>query len=80
MNEAAAASELSVGHGQIAAASIGLTATLGLSTVADGVQTPEQAAELTRLGGTYMQGSGLGPPMSGPECAPWFGDRQEPAR
>ncbi len=72
--------ELSVGHDEIAAAVIGLARTLGLSTVAEGVETPEQAAELTRLGATHLQGFGLALPMSGPGCTTWFASRQEPAR
>jgi diguanylate cyclase (GGDEF)-like protein/PAS domain S-box-containing protein len=71
--------ELSAGHDEIAAAVIGLARTLGLSTVAEGVETPEQAAELTRLGATYLQGFGLGLPMTGDECTTWFASRQEPA-
>jgi diguanylate cyclase (GGDEF)-like protein/PAS domain S-box-containing protein len=71
--------ELTAGHNEIAAAVIGLARTLGLSTVAEGVETPEQAAELTGLGVTYLQGFGLGLPMTGAECTTWFASRQEPA-
>jgi EAL domain-containing protein (putative c-di-GMP-specific phosphodiesterase class I) len=71
--------ELTAGHNEIASAVIGLARTLGLSTVAEGVETPEQAAELTGLGVTYLQGFGLGLPMTGAECTTWFASRQEPA-
>ena len=51
--------ELADGHAEIATAVIALAATLNLCTVAEGVETAEQAAELTRLGATYLQGFSL---------------------
>ena len=40
----------------LVAATIDLARTFGLPTTAEGVETPEQLAELTRLGGDYAQG------------------------
>jgi EAL domain-containing protein (putative c-di-GMP-specific phosphodiesterase class I) len=51
--------------------------TPGLSTVAEGVETPQQAAELTELAVTHLQGFGLGLPMTGAECTTWSTSRQE---
>ena len=64
--------ELAHGHAEIASAVIALARSLGLSTVAEGVETPEQAAELVRLGATYLQGFGLSQPMTGEQTAAWF--------
>jgi len=44
-----------------------------MSTVAEGVETAEQAAELTRLGANYLQGFSLAMPMTGGASAAWFG-------
>ncbi|MGY1708692.1 putative bifunctional diguanylate cyclase/phosphodiesterase [Geodermatophilus sp. SYSU D00758] len=67
--------ELASGGDAIAAAVIALARTLGLSTVAEGVETEEQAAELARLGVTYLQGFALGRPMTGAEGTAWFAAR-----
>lgn len=72
--------ELSDGHAEIASAVIALAHTLNLSTVAEGVETVEQAAELARLGAKYLQGFSLAEPMSGGHAAAWFASRTEPAR
>ena len=72
--------ELAEGHPQIATAVIALARSLGLSTVAEGVETPEQAAELVRLGATYLQGFGLSQPMTGSVAAAWFASHGEPPR
>jgi diguanylate cyclase (GGDEF)-like protein/PAS domain S-box-containing protein len=70
--------ELAHGHTEIASAVIALARSLNLSTVAEGVETPEQAAELTRMGVTYLQGFSLSQPLTGGHAAAWFaahGDR-----
>jgi predicted signal transduction protein with EAL and GGDEF domain len=72
--------ELSEGHAEIASAVIALAHTLNLSTVAEGVETVEQADELARLGATYLQGFCLAEPMTGGHAAAWFASRTEPAR
>ena len=64
--------ELGVGHGEIASAVIALARSLNLCTVAEGVETPEQADELGRLGATYLQGFSLAEPMTGGRAAAWF--------
>jgi len=64
--------EMADGHPEIASAVIALAATLNLCTVAEGVETLEQAAELTALGATYLQGFGLAEPMTGGHAAAWF--------
>jgi EAL domain-containing protein (putative c-di-GMP-specific phosphodiesterase class I) len=72
--------ELADGHSEIASAVIALAQTLDLCTVAEGVETPEQAQELARLGATFLQGFSLGRPMTGPGTATWFAARQEAAQ
>ncbi|WP_369258762.1 putative bifunctional diguanylate cyclase/phosphodiesterase [Geodermatophilus amargosae] len=67
--------ELAEGHPQIATAVIALARSLGLSTVAEGVATPGQAAALTALGATYLQGFSLAVPMDGATTATWAGAR-----
>jgi diguanylate cyclase (GGDEF)-like protein/PAS domain S-box-containing protein len=64
--------EMAQGHPEIASAVIALAATLNLCTVAEGVETLEQAEELTRLGATYLQGFCLAEPMTGGHAAAWF--------
>jgi EAL domain-containing protein (putative c-di-GMP-specific phosphodiesterase class I) len=64
--------ELAEGHSEIASAVIALANNLNLSTVAEGVETAEQAAELTALGATFLQGFSLGRPMTGGHAAAWF--------
>ena len=56
-------------HAAIATALIQLGAGLGLTTVAEGVETPEQAAELRRLGCRFAQGHHFGGPVAGPDLA-----------
>ncbi len=64
--------ELAEGHTEITAAVIALAGSLGLSTVAEGVETAELADQLARMGATYLQGFGLAQPMSGARAAAWF--------
>ncbi len=64
--------ELGDGHGEIASAVIALARNLHLCTVAEGVETAEQADELGRLGATYLQGFSLAEPMTGGRAAAWF--------
>ncbi|MCW2633745.1 MAG: hypothetical protein JWQ99_112 [Blastococcus sp.] len=72
--------ELSEGHNEIASAVIALAGTLNLCTVAEGVETEEQAAELTRLGASFLQGFMLAKPMTGGHTAAWFAARGADAR
>jgi EAL domain-containing protein (putative c-di-GMP-specific phosphodiesterase class I) len=72
--------ELAHGHAEIATAVIALAGSLGLCTVAEGVETAEQAAELTRLGATFLQGFMLGMPMTGGASAAWFAAHGKVAR
>ncbi|WP_245160462.1 EAL domain-containing protein [Blastococcus sp. CT_GayMR20] len=69
--------EMAQGHAEIASAVIALAATLNLCTVAEGVETLEQAAELTQLGVTYLQGFSLAEPMTGGHAAAWFAAYQK---
>ncbi len=71
--------ELSGGHGEIASAVIALARNLNLCTVAEGVETAEQADELQRLGATYLQGFSLAEPMTGGHAAAWFATYGETA-
>ncbi len=64
--------ELSAGHGEIASAVIALARSLNMCTVAEGVETTEQAEALGRLGATYLQGFSLAEPMTGERTAAWF--------
>ncbi|MFQ1002427.1 putative bifunctional diguanylate cyclase/phosphodiesterase [Modestobacter sp. SSW1-42] len=68
--------ELADGNSDIAAMVIALARTLGLTTVAEGVESAEQAAELARLGVSYLQGFFLARPMTGADCGAWFADRR----
>ena len=49
-----------------------LARNLNLCTVAEGVETAEQADELQRLGATFLQGFSLAEPMTGGRAADWF--------
>jgi diguanylate cyclase (GGDEF)-like protein/PAS domain S-box-containing protein len=69
--------EMAQGHPEIASAVIALAATLNLCTVAEGVETLEQAAELTALGASYLQGFSLAEPMTGGHAAAWFAAYEE---
>ena len=72
--------ELSDGHAEIASAVIALAHTLNLRTVAEGVETVEQAEELARLGATHLQGFSLAKPMIGGHAAACFASRAESPR
>jgi len=67
--------ELADGHAEIATAVIALAENLNLSTVAEGVETAEQATALAELGATYLQGFRLAQPMTGAATAGWFAER-----
>jgi diguanylate cyclase (GGDEF)-like protein/PAS domain S-box-containing protein len=71
--------EMADGHPEIAEAVIALASSLGLCTVAEGVESPEQAAQLTRLGATHLQGFGLATPLTGTDAATWFAQQTQPA-
>ena len=67
--------ELADGHAEIASAVIAPAHTLNLSTVAEGVETGEEAEELARLGAQYLQGFMPAKPMTGGHAAVWFASR-----
>lgn len=52
----------------IVRAIIRMAQSLGLSTVAEGVETPEQARRLSELGTTYIQGYYFSPPLAVDAC------------
>ncbi len=52
----------------IVKAIIRMAQSLGLSTVAEGVETPEQARRLRDLGATYIQGFYFSPPLAADAC------------
>jgi EAL domain-containing protein (putative c-di-GMP-specific phosphodiesterase class I) len=56
-------------HAVIAEALIQISHGLGLTAVAEGVETAEQAAELHRLGYRYLQGYHYGRPVADPDFA-----------
>ncbi|SCX55550.1 diguanylate cyclase/phosphodiesterase with PAS/PAC sensor(s) [Klenkia marina] len=68
-------SELAEGHPEITRAVAALAAGLGLSSVAEGVETEDQARVLRELGVTHLQGYGVARPMPGAACATWFAGR-----
>jgi diguanylate cyclase (GGDEF)-like protein/PAS domain S-box-containing protein len=72
--------ELADGHPEITTAVIALARSLNLHTVAEGVETAEQAGELARLGATYLQGFSLAQPMNGDVLAAWFAGRRSALR
>jgi diguanylate cyclase (GGDEF)-like protein/PAS domain S-box-containing protein len=72
--------ELAGGHPEIVTAVIALAGSLGLQTVAEGVETAGQAAELTRLGATYLQGFRFAQPMNGGTATAWFAGRRSAVR
>jgi len=59
--------ELADGHAEIASTVIALAHNLNLCTVAEGVETEEQARELYRLGYRFAQGFLFGRPMAQPD-------------
>ena len=69
--------ELAGGHAEITSAIIALAGNLGLCTVAEGVETLDQAHVLAELGATYLQGFGLAVPMDGAATATWFAEQQQ---
>ena len=69
--------ELGDGHAEIASAVIALARNLNLCTVAEGVETAEQAEELARLGANFLQGFSLAKPMTGGHIAAWYASRGE---
>jgi diguanylate cyclase (GGDEF)-like protein len=52
-----------------------LASTMGLRVIAEGVETEEQLAHLTRLGVDAVQGFGLARPLAAEDLAPHFGVR-----
>ena len=64
--------ELADGHAEIASAVIALARSLGLTTVAEGVETEDQAARLADLGADFLQGFVLARPMTGSRAAAWY--------
>ncbi|WP_448618740.1 putative bifunctional diguanylate cyclase/phosphodiesterase [Geodermatophilus sp. URMC 65] len=64
--------ELADGHPEIASAVIALARSLGLTSVAEGVETEEQSARLADLGAGFLQGFALARPMTGSRAAAWY--------
>ncbi|WP_448609029.1 putative bifunctional diguanylate cyclase/phosphodiesterase [Geodermatophilus sp. URMC 60] len=64
--------ELADGHAEMASAVIALARSLDLETVAEGVETPAQAAQLAELGAGFLQGFSLARPMTGHRTAAWY--------
>ena len=54
---------------------IRLAGTLGLHTIAEGIERPEQAGRLRTLGADYGQGFHFAPPLSSEELAEFLRDR-----
>ncbi|WNV73787.1 EAL domain-containing protein [Geodermatophilus sp. DSM 44513] len=67
--------ELADGHAEIATAVIALARSLDLTTVAEGVETEEQATRLAELGVGHLQGFDLARPMTGAATAAWYAAR-----
>ncbi|WP_336922502.1 putative bifunctional diguanylate cyclase/phosphodiesterase [Aquipuribacter sp. SD81] len=65
--------------GALAGAVVSLARALGLSTVAEGVERPEQAAALRALGCTYAQGWLWARGMTGDDLARWVREREAAA-
>jgi diguanylate cyclase (GGDEF)-like protein len=68
------------GSQSIVRAILGLGESLGLEVVAEGVETPEQAALLERLGCRNAQGYLYGRPMPANELIAWVNARHEAGR
>jgi EAL domain-containing protein (putative c-di-GMP-specific phosphodiesterase class I) len=64
--------EMAEGHPEIAEAVIALARSLGLCTVAEGVETLAQAEQLAGLGAGFLQGFGLAAPLARDEATGWF--------
>ena len=60
---------------KIVAAMIGLADQLGVDCLAEGVETPEEAAILTQLGCQELQGYGIARPMPAEDLAAWISHR-----
>ena len=58
---------------------IRLAGTLGLHTIAEGIERPEQAGRLRTLGADYGQGFLFAPPLSSEELASYLRDGASPA-
>ena len=67
--------ELADGHSEITSAVIALASSLGLCTVAEGVETLAQAEQLAGLGADFLQGFSLAVPLSGTDATAWFAAR-----
>ncbi|CAA9229562.1 MAG: diguanylate cyclase/phosphodiesterase (GGDEF & EAL domains) with PAS/PAC sensor(s) [uncultured Corynebacteriales bacterium] len=59
---------------------VSLAQSLGIRTVADGVDTPELVDRVRSYGARAVQGSAVGEPMSPVELGGWLGTDAEPAR
>ena len=60
----------------IVASTISLAHSVGVRTVAEGVETPEQLAMLRQMGCDYVQGYLVSPPLDLTELQRWFGEQQ----
>ncbi|WP_231851829.1 putative bifunctional diguanylate cyclase/phosphodiesterase [Modestobacter italicus] len=70
--------EMADGHPEITEAVIALARSLGLCTVAEGVETLAQAEQLTGLGADFLQGFSLAVPLSGADATAWFAAQHAP--
>lgn len=68
------------GSQSIVRAILGLGESLGLEVVAEGVETPEQAALLDRLGCRQAQGFLYGKPMPADDLVAWVRSREQQGR
>lgn len=60
---------------RIVAAILSMARELGLAVLAEGVETPEEALQLARMGCTAMQGFGIAPPMPLEDSFAWLENR-----
>jgi EAL domain-containing protein (putative c-di-GMP-specific phosphodiesterase class I) len=63
--------ELQDGHTAVARAVIGLSHSLGIDAVAEGVETRVQMRMLEEMGCSLLQGYGISRPLTGPDLVEW---------
>jgi EAL domain-containing protein (putative c-di-GMP-specific phosphodiesterase class I) len=57
---------------RIVAAILSMAERLGLDTIAEGVETPEEYSMLAQLGCAHLQGYGIARPMAAEDTLPWI--------